>query len=67
MVDTIASSPVGVKAANGVLEITSKRGSSGETTVSYSVDMGVTTRGRRGIRMMDSSEKLELERLLQNP
>lgn len=65
--DAAACALYGVKAANGVLEITSKRGSSGETTVSYSVDMGVTTRGRRGIRMMDSAEKLELERLLQNP
>ena len=31
------------------------------------MDMGVTTRGRRGVKMMDSAEKLELERLLQNP
>lgn len=65
--DAAACALYGVKAANGVLEITSKRGSGGETTVSYSVDMGVTTRGRRGIRMMDTAEKLELERLLQNP
>ena len=65
--DAAACALYGVKAANGVLEITSKRGSEGETTVSYSLDMGVTTRGRRGIRMMDSAEKLELERLLQNP
>lgn len=65
--DAAACALYGVKAANGVLEITSKRGGSGETTVTYSVDMGVTLRGRRGIRMMDSAEKLELERLLQNP
>ena len=57
----------GIKAANGVLEITSQRGVSGQTMVTYTLDMGVTTRGRRGVSMMDSAEKLELERLLQNP
>lgn len=57
----------GVKAANGVLEIASQRGYQGKPTISYSTNIGVTTRGRRGIRMMDSEEKLELERLMQNP
>lgn len=65
--DAAACALYGIKAANGVLEITSKRGSTGDTRVTYSMDMGVTTRGRRGIDMMDSAEKLELERLLQNP
>lgn len=57
----------GVKAANGVLEIASQRGYQGKTAISYSTNIGVTTRGRRGIKMMDTDEKLELERLLQNP
>lgn len=57
----------GVNAANGVLEIASQRGYQGKPTISYSTNIGVTTRGRRGIRMMDSEEKLELERLMQNP
>ena len=57
----------GVKAANGVLEISSQRGYEGAPSINYSTNVGVTTRGRRGIRMMDSAEKLELERLLQNP
>lgn len=57
----------GVKAANGVLEIASQRGYQGKPTITYSTNVGVTTRGRRGIRMMDTAEKLELERLLQNP
>lgn len=57
----------GVKAANGVLEISSQRGYEGAPSINYSANVGVTTRGRRGIRMMDSAEKLELERLLQNP
>lgn len=57
----------GVKAANGVLEISSQRGYQGKPTITYSTNIGLTTRGRRGISMMNSAEKLELERLLQNP
>lgn len=62
--DAAACALYGTKAANGVLEITSQRGVSGKPVVTYSMDVGVTTRGRRGIEMMDSKEKLELERLL---
>ena len=65
--DAAACALYGVKAANGVLEITSQRGYQGKPTVSYSMNVGMTARGRRGIKMMDSNEKLELERLLQNP
>lgn len=65
--DAAACALYGVKAANGVLEITSQRGYHGHTIVSYSMNTGLTTRGRRGIRMMNSAEKLELERRLQNP
>jgi TonB-linked SusC/RagA family outer membrane protein len=57
----------GVKAANGVLEISSQRGYEGAPSINYSTNVGMTMRGRRGIRMMNSAEKLELERLLQNP
>jgi len=56
----------GVKAANGVLEVSSQRGYQGKPTVSYSNNIGITTRGRRGVKMTNSAEKLELERLLQN-
>lgn len=65
--DAAACALYGIKAANGVLEITSQRGISGQTMVTYTLDMGVTTRGRRGVSMMNSAEKLELERRLQNP
>lgn len=64
--DAAASALYGVKAANGVIEVTSQRGYQGRTTVSYNMNIGLTTRGRRGIKMMNSAEKLELERLLQN-
>ncbi|MBR1689001.1 MAG: SusC/RagA family TonB-linked outer membrane protein [Prevotella sp.] len=65
--DAAACALYGVKAANGVLEIASQRGYQGRPTISYSTNIGITTRGRRGIKMMHSAEKLELERLLQNP
>lgn len=65
--DAAACALYGVKAANGVLEITSKRGYEGKTSVNYNMNIGVTARGRRGIEMMSSAEKLELERLIQNP
>ena len=65
--DAVACALYGVKAANGVLEITSKRGVEGAASVTLNMNMGVTTRGRRGVKMMNSAEKLELERLLQNP
>lgn len=65
--DAAACALYGVKAANGVLEITTKRGYEGKTSVNYNMNIGVTARGRRGIEMMSSAEKLELERLIQNP
>ena len=65
--DAVACALYGIKAANGVIEITSLRGNpDGRTTTSYSFNMGITTRGRRGVEMMDTDEKLELERRLQN-
>ena len=65
--DATACALYGVKAANGVIEITSQRGHEGKPTVSYSMNMGITARGRRGIKMMDTDEKLELERRMGNP
>ncbi len=64
--DAVACALYGTKAANGVIEITSVRGTDGETLVTYSFNGGVTMRGRRAVQMMDSAEKLELERLLKN-
>lgn len=60
--DAAASALYGVKAANGVVEITSKRGFEGKAQFTYRGNMGITLRGPRGVEMMDSKEKLELER-----
>lgn len=65
--DAAACALYGIKAANGVIEITSQRGSHfGSVDVTYSVNLGVTFKGRRGVKVMDSNEKLELERLMKN-
>ena len=63
--DAVASALYGIKAANGVIEITSKRG--GEKSLSFHTQSGVTFATPAQVRMMNSAEKLELERLLQNP
>ena len=65
--DAVACALYGTKAANGVLEITSVRGTNGDTMVTYDFNGGVTFRGRRGVRMMETDEKLELERRLCKP
>lgn len=65
--DAAACALYGIKAANGVLEITSQRGANyGRISVSYNFNMGVTMRGRRGVELMDTDEKLEFERRLKN-
>lgn len=65
--DAAATALYGVKAANGVIEMTSKRGHIGKTQIVYRNKTGITFRGNRGAKMMNSKEKLELERLIQNP
>ncbi|WP_329905003.1 SusC/RagA family TonB-linked outer membrane protein [Porphyromonas pogonae] len=65
--DAVACALYGVKAANGVLEITSKRGMSGPLTISISTNVGITSRGRQTTAMMDTREKLEIERKMKNP
>jgi TonB-linked SusC/RagA family outer membrane protein len=64
--DAVACALYGTKAANGVLEITSVRGTDGDTMVTYDFNSGITFRGRRGVQMMETDEKLELERRLKN-
>lgn len=65
--DAVATALYGTKAANGVLEITSTRGFNGKRRISYHMKTGITFRGEQSAQMMDSREKLELERLLENP
>jgi len=62
--DAVATALYGIKASNGVIEITSKRG--GEGAFSYHLQTGYTFPAPLKVELMNSTEKLELERLLQN-
>ncbi|WP_010249636.1 SusC/RagA family TonB-linked outer membrane protein [Myroides injenensis] len=59
--DAPATALYGIKAANGVIELTSKRGFDGKPVFNYSMKQGITLRGERGVRMMDTNEKLAFE------
>ncbi len=63
--DAAASALYGVKAANGVIEISSRRGVAGPLRIAVSSNWGITLRGKRPMRMMQTAEKLEFERRVQ--
>ena len=60
--DAVATALYGIKASNGVIEITSKRG--GEKTFSYHMQTGFTMPSPLKVQLMNSTEKLALEHLL---
>ena len=62
--DAVATALYGIKASNGVIEITSKRG--GEKVFNYHLQTGFTFAPPLKVPMMNSAEKLALERLLKN-
>ncbi len=62
--DAVATALYGIKAANGVIEITSKRG--GEKSLAFHIQTGITLKTPLRVELMNSAEKLELERRLQN-
>lgn len=59
--DAPATALYGIKAANGVIELTSKRGFNGKATINYSMKQGITMRGERPVEMMGTDEKLAFE------
>ena len=64
--DAVATALYGVKAANGVLDdLLTPGGVSGPHVHRLSTQAGVTLRGRQTTTMMDTDEKLELERRMQ--
>jgi TonB-linked SusC/RagA family outer membrane protein len=65
--DAPATALYGIKAANGVIELTSKRGFDGKPIFSYSMKQGVTLRGERTVDMMDTNEKLAFEQKIGLP
>ncbi|MCU4176900.1 SusC/RagA family TonB-linked outer membrane protein [Carboxylicivirga sp. N1Y90] len=61
--DASATSIYGSRASNGVILITSKRGSEGKTTVNYRYQSGWSYKTQDKFDMMNSSEKLWFEEL----
>ncbi|SDH75141.1 SusC/RagA family TonB-linked outer membrane protein [Myroides phaeus] len=59
--DAPATALYGIKAANGVIELTSKQGFEGKPIFSFSMKQGVTFRGERPVEMMGTNEKLAFE------
>jgi TonB-linked SusC/RagA family outer membrane protein len=67
--DATAAALYGVRAANGVIVITTKRGKPGPPTVNYNVTGTFTRRPRysdRAIYMMDSRERVDVSREMIN-
>lgn len=63
--DATAAALYGVRAANGVIVITTKRGKPGPPTVNYNVTTSLTRRPRytdRSIYMMNSRERVDVSR-----
>ena len=59
--DAPATALYGIKAANGVIELTSKRGFDGKPIFRYGMKQGITFRGERTAYMMNTDEKLAFE------
>ncbi|PCH74777.1 MAG: SusC/RagA family protein, partial [Flavobacteriaceae bacterium] len=64
--DASANALYGIKAANGVIEITGKRGTKGVSQFQYRFHQGLTLRGSPGVTMMKTAEKLAFEQQSKN-
>lgn len=62
--DASAAAIYGSRAANGVIVVTTKRGSDGPMHVNYSGNVSVTFRPQRDAALMNSSEKIDWEQEL---
>ena len=65
--DAPATALYGIKAANGVIELTSKKGFNGRPIVNVQVNQGLTLRGERTAEMMGTQEKLAFEKRIEMP
>lgn len=61
--DASATAIYGARGANGVVLITTKRGTSGATRVSYDGDFSVPTIGPKRVHMLNAQQYLDLENL----
>ncbi len=61
--DASATAIYGARGANGVVLITTKRGTSGGARVTYDGDFSIPTIGPQRVRMLNAREYIELENL----
>ena len=61
--DASATAIYGARGANGVVLITTKRGTSGAPRVSYDADLGVPTIGPHRVHMLDAQQYVQTENL----
>ena len=59
--DAVANALYGIKAANGVIEVSTKRGINGKNQYSFVAQHGITLRGSPNVEMMGTEEKLAFE------
>jgi|KBSSwiS6_1023812.scaffolds.fasta_scaffold00560_4 TonB-linked SusC/RagA family outer membrane protein len=59
--DASSTSIYGSRGANGVIVITTKRGSAGKTMVNYDFQYGFSALPKNNLRLMNSAEKLDYE------
>lgn len=62
--DASATAQYGSRGSNGVILITTKRGSAGDTRVRYSSQLGASVSGNPNFDMMNTEEKLRFEEIL---
>lgn len=58
--DAAATSLYGSRASNGVIMITTKKGSKGETTYSFSSQQGITTRVNSNLKVLNATQYKEI-------
>lgn len=61
--DASATAIYGARGANGVILITTKRGTAGGSRVTYDVDVSVPTIGPKRVEMLNAAEYLQVENL----
>lgn len=59
--DAVANALYGIKAANGVIEVSTQRGIDGKTQYRFNARHGMTLIGKPNVAMMDTHEKLAFE------
>lgn len=61
--DASSTAIYGARGANGVIMVTTKRGKSGESTITYGLDLSVPTAGPKRAKVLNAKQYMEVEDL----